>query len=152
MSLIIIIFIRSFIITTYAIEGQSMEPTFQSGDRVIINLVEDIFLPPDVGDIIFFKLNDNDTFVKRIIATPGDYIAVHQEHVYVNGEKVTKQAADYSSLLKVEDMKEQIVPKKCYIVLGDHLTDSIDSRQFGCVKEKYILGKVIDTYWHKTTK
>ncbi|KAA1042569.1 signal peptidase I [Macrococcus equipercicus] len=151
LSLVLIIVIRSFIITTYVIEGKSMEPYFHSGDRVVVNLLEDVFFPLRSKDIIFFRLNDHDTFVKRIIAAPGDYIAVHHSQVFVNGEQVTKRPADYSSLLKVEGMKEQIVPEKCYIVLGDNLADSIDSREYGCVNEYYILGKVINTYWHKTT-
>ncbi len=151
-SLVLIVLIRSFLITTYVIEGQSMEPSYHSGDRVIVNLMEDLFFKPESGDVIMFRLNEHDTFVKRIVATPGDYVAVHHKQLFVNGEQATKKSADYRSLLKIEEMKKQIVPEKCYIVIGDHLSESMDSRAFGCVDEASILGRVIMIYWHATTK
>lgn len=142
-SFIIILLIRTFIITSYVVEGDSMTPTLKSGQRVVVSVIGDLFVPIKADDLIFFKLNEENTFVKRVVAVPGDYVNVHHRLLYVNGKKVKTSSADYSALLHLKGMNQQIVPEKCYIVLGDHLNESVDSRSFGCVNKAEIIGKVI---------
>lgn len=142
-SFIFIVMIRSFVLTSYIVEGHSMTPTLHSGQRVVVSLLTDLFVPIAAGDVVFFKLNEENTFVKRVVAVPGDYINVHHHMLYVNGKKVKIAKSDFGSLLHIKGMDQQIVPEKCYIVLGDHLDESVDSRSFGCVNKAEIIGKVI---------
>lgn len=120
-----------------------MTPTLKSGQRVVVSLLYDLFVPIKADDLVFFKLNEENTFVKRVVAVPGDYINTEHQRLYVNGKKVKTTKSDFDALLHLKGMSQQIVPKKCYIVLGDHLDESVDSRSFGCVNKAEIIGKVI---------
>lgn len=119
-----------------------MEPALPDGELAFVNVIGDVVKPVETHDIIFFKVN-NQTFVKRVVATPHDYLSVHRQYLYVNGERYSKQRADYQDLLNINGQYGQVLPEKCYIVLGDNLKESVDSRTFGCVNENEIIGKVI---------
>ncbi|GGA99039.1 signal peptidase I [Macrococcus hajekii] len=134
-----IILFRTFLLGSYIVDGRSMEPTLKNGERAVVNIVADLVRPLKSGDIIFFRMN-NETYVKRIAAAPGDYMMLHQGYLYVNGERFSDQQVDYSKLTTISD---PVIPEKCYIVLGDNLKDSVDSRAYGCIAERDIMGKVI---------
>lgn len=144
---VIVVLFRSFFITSYEIQGVSMQPAYHSGDRVFVNIIADMMAQPKEGDVIFFKLNERQTMVKRIAAAPGDYVAIHRKRLFINGKATRYQSSSLKSLTHVDGMKEQIVPEKCYIVLGDNLAESIDSRTYGCIDQSKIIGRVMLTYW-----
>lgn len=140
--LVFLVIFRTFLLTSYVVDGRSMEPALRDGELAFINVIGDIIHPVETHDIIFFKVNDQ-TFVKRVVATPHDYVSVHHQYLYVNGERYSEQQADYRELLNINGHNGQVVHEKCYIVLGDNLKESVDSRTFGCVNEHEIMGKVI---------
>lgn len=142
-SFLFFVIIRSFIITTYVVDGDSMAPTYNDGDTLVIDVISDTVKPPVNGDVIFFKLNEQTTFVKRIVATPGDYLSVKDSKLYVNGKKLNDIKSDYDELLKVDGVNDAVVIEKCYIVIGDNIQNSTDSRTFGCVNEEFVIGRVI---------
>ncbi|MCE4955756.1 signal peptidase I [Macrococcoides caseolyticum] len=148
-ALLIVIFVRSFIISNYIIDGHSMTPTLHDGDRVLVNQLIDVVIPPQQGDIYFFKLNENEVMVKRIVATPGDYLKIYKDSVYINGQETTFKDKTMHALLKHNNQSYRIIPNDCYIVLGDNVDESVDSRTFGCIRRNQFLGKVIYTYWNK---
>lgn len=147
MSFIIGVFIKSFFLTSYKVDGDSMTPTLKSGSYVLVNVIHDVFIHPQRNDIYFIKLNNNQTIVKRVVATPGDHVRVMHQQLYVNGEKTTFKDASLNQLIQGNDAYGYTLPKQCYYVLGDHLKTSTDSRTFGCVKLDEMLGKVVYTYW-----
>ncbi|RXK18735.1 signal peptidase I [Macrococcus sp. DPC7161] len=147
MSFIIVVFIKSFFLTSYKVDGDSMSPTLQSGSYVFVNVLHDVFIQPKRNDIYFIKLNNNQTIVKRIVATPGDHVRVIHRQLYVNGEKTNYKDDTLKQLIQGNDAYGYTLPKQCFYVLGDHLKASTDSRTFGCVKLDEMLGKVVYTYW-----
>ncbi|TDM03773.1 signal peptidase I [Macrococcus carouselicus] len=140
--LIFLLLFRTFLFSSYVVEGRSMEPALHDGDRAVVSVMGDLLQPLESRDMIFFRMNE-ETFVKRVLAVPGDYLAVHHRYLYVNGERYSDTKADYQELLNISESNGQVVPEKCYIVLGDNLQESADSRTYGCIAENDIIGKVI---------
>ncbi|WP_414054080.1 signal peptidase I [Macrococcus equi] len=150
--LIFIVIFRSFFISNYMIEGHSMEPTLNDGDRVFVNQSIDIMIEPRIDDIFFFKLNNKEVLVKRILATPGDYLKVSKGQLFINGRKTRYKDNSMNLLLRDQTKDYRIVPEDCYLVIGDNISISTDSRTFGCISRKQMLGKVIHTYWHNNKR
>lgn len=148
-ALFFIVLLRSFFISNYIIDGQSMEPTLSDGDRVFVNQFIDLAIPPEIDDIYFFKLNKNELMVKRIVARPHDYIKVDNNTLFVNGKQTRYHDASVKSLLGNTKNDYRTVPDDCYLVMGDNIQMSTDSRTYGCIHRDQMLGKVIYTYWHK---
>ena len=147
-ALIVGVFIRSFIFESTLVSGQSMMPTFNHKDRLIVfkapyklNLKEF-----NREDIVVFKAPDKDAlYIKRIIGLPGDVIKIEDGNVYVNEkiieeDYIKKDAYTYSE----NEGKNTIVKNGQLFVLGDNrdLGASKDSRLLGTISEKSVKGKV----------
>ena len=130
------------------VEGRSMQPTLEDQDRLVINKLAYQFYDPVVGDIVMLLRPDDprQTLVKRIIAAPGDTVGFRGGRVVRNGVPVDEDfvPADEQS---DEDRDPVCVPAAHYFVLGDHRNNSSDSRVFGPVPKRYILGKVQVRWW-----
>ncbi len=134
----------------FHILGHSMEPTLHDQEFIMINKAAYFFQPPARGDVIVFQnpLNRRETFVKRIIATPGDIISIVGQKVIVDDitlheTYVNKADADnpYAPIIK------HIIGPNQYFVMGDNRGNSSDSRVWGLVPRSNILGKAIAIYW-----
>jgi len=140
-----------FLFQVARVDGQSMAPTLSNRDRLIINKFTYQVSAPLKGDIVMFyyPLNPDEAFVKRIIAEEGDTVRIADGHVYVNDEPVDDSyvAPKYRSH---EDFGPETVRSGFYFVLGDHRNDSSDSRDWGLVPKKYIVGKVDARWWPAT--
>jgi signal peptidase I len=103
---------------------------------------------PQLGDIVMLRYpKDPDlTFVKRVIAVPGDLVEIRDGRVYRNGELVPDEYVS-PEMRSYEDEPPQPVKDGHYFVLGDHRNNSLDSRAWGLLPEKYILGKVELRWW-----
>jgi signal peptidase I len=130
------------------VEGQSMAPTLADQDRLIVNKLAYRLGEPHVGDIVmlYYPLNPNKSFVKRVIAEEGDQVRVVDGRVYRNDVPMddTFVPAEYRSH---DDWGPQVVPEGYYFVMGDHRNNSSDSRHWGFVPKKYIIGKVQLRWW-----
>jgi len=140
-----------FLVQVARVEGHSMAPTLANHDRLIINKFTYQVSPPRRGDIVMFyyPLNPDEAFVKRVIAEEGDTVRISGGHVYVNDPPVEDSyvAPQYRSH---EDFGPETVRSGFYFVLGDHRNDSSDSRDWGLVPKKYIVGKVDARWWPVT--
>lgn len=130
------------------VEGHSMEPTLHDQDRLVVNKLAYRLHDPDVGDVVMV-LHPNkpdETLVKRIVAGPGDTVGFRSGVVVRNGVDV---AEDYVPLDErtLETTDPVTIPEGFYFVLGDHRNNSNDSRSFGPVPKKYILGRVQVRWW-----
>jgi signal peptidase I len=130
------------------VEGQSMAPTLADQDRLIVNKLAYRIGTPQVGDIVmlYYPLNPDKSFVKRVIAEEGDQIRIVDGRVYRNDVPIND---DYvpSEFRSHDDYGPQVVPQGYYFVMGDHRNNSSDSRHWGFVPKKYIIGKVQLRWW-----
>ena len=130
------------------VEGQSMAPTLADQDRLIVNKLAYRLGEPHVGDIVmlYYPLNPEKSFVKRVIAEEGDQVRVVDGRVYRNDVPMEDKfvPAEYRSH---DDWGPQVVPEGYYFVMGDHRNNSSDSRHWGFVPKKYIIGKVQLRWW-----
>jgi signal peptidase I len=130
------------------VEGQSMAPTLADQDRLIVNKLAYRIGAPKVGDIVmlYYPLNPDKSFVKRVIAEEGDQIRIVDGRVTRNDVPIPD---DYvpTEFRSHDDYGPQVVPQGYYFVMGDHRNNSSDSRHWGFVPKKYIIGKVQLRWW-----
>ena len=130
------------------VEGQSMAPTLEDQDRLIVNKLAYRIGEPRRGDIVmlYYPLNPEKSFVKRVIAEEGDTVRIVDGRVYVNDVPLRDDYVppEYRSH---DDWGPQVIPEGYYFVMGDHRNNSSDSRHWGFVPKKYIIGKVQLRWW-----
>ena len=130
------------------VEGQSMAPTLEDQDRLIVNKLVYRIGEPRRGDIVmlYYPLNPEKSFVKRVIAEEGDKVHIVEGQVYVNDIPLKD---DYvpAAFRSHDDWGPQIVPEGYDFVMGDHRNNSSDSRHWGMVPKRYIIGKVQLRWW-----
>ena len=130
------------------VEGMSMAPTLEDQDRLIVNKLIYRFESPRRSDIVmlYYPLDPDKSFVKRVIGEEGDTVRVVDGRVYVNDVPVPD---DYvpSEYRSHDDWGPQVIPEGYYFVMGDHRNNSSDSRHWGYVPKKYIIGKVQLRWW-----
>jgi signal peptidase I len=140
-----------FLFQVARVDGQSMAPTLTNHDRLIVNKFTYQVSAPRTGDIVMFyyPLNPDEAFVKRIIAEEGDTVRIAAGHVYVNDQPVDDSYVP-PAYRSHENFGPETVRAGYYFVLGDHRNDSSDSREWGLVPKKYIVGKVDARWWPPT--
>lgn len=130
------------------VEGQSMAHTLEDKDRLIVNKLVYRISEPRRGDIVmlYYPLNPDKSFVKRVIAEEGDSVRIVDGRVYVNDIPLQD---DYvaDEFRSHDDWGPQNIPEGYYFVMGDHRNNSSDSRHWGMVPKRYIIGKVQLRWW-----
>jgi signal peptidase I len=141
-------FIILFVYLPVKVEGSSMEPGLEDQERIVINKLVYRWESISRGDIVVFHYprDTRKSFIKRVIALPGDRVSISYGHVYVNGKPVEEPYVP-EEFLDTRSYPEKIVPPNAYFVLGDHRSMSNDSRDFGPVLRSYIYGKAVFGYW-----
>ena len=130
------------------VEGQSMVPTLEDQDRLIVNKLVYRFSEPRVGDVVmlYYPEDPEKSFVKRIVAEEGDTIRSVEGKVYRN-EVLIDDSFIPDEYRLYDTWGPTIVNKGYYYVMGDHRNNSSDSRTWGQVPKKYIIGKVQLRWW-----
>jgi signal peptidase I len=130
------------------VEGQSMAPTLEDQDRLIVNKFAYRLHDPEVGDIVMllYPEDPSKSFVKRVMGAPGDTIRIVDGRVFRND---VLQPDDYipDEFRSHDQWGPQTVPAGYYFVMGDHRNNSSDSRTWSFVPQKYIIGKVQVRWW-----
>ena len=142
------IFIVIFVIQPVKVEGTSMLPRLVDQERIFVNRFIYRFTDIHRGDIVVFwyPRDHSKSFIKRVVAVPGDEVEIRYGSVFVNGQKVEEpylkpEYRDHDSF------RRELVPPDHYFVLGDHRNSSNDSRNWGFVSRDLIYGKAIFRYW-----
>ncbi len=147
-SLIISTFIIVFLYQPVKVEGTSMLPGLDDQERIFINKFVYNFEPIERGDVVVFRYprDPSKSYIKRVIAQPGDRIRIDDGRVYVNSRLLSEPYVP-PEFADDRSMAEIIVPRGAYFLLGDHRSSSSDSRDFGPVSRRFIYGKAVFGYW-----
>lgn len=167
-AILLALFIRTFIIQAFKIPSGSMKPTLLIGDHILVNkfiygvkipFIQTTIIPidnPERGDIVVFKFPEDPSkdFIKRVIGVAGDVVEIRDKKVYVNHKLLnhdhgihtdpyifpaSKQPRDYFGPI--------VVPPHSIFVMGDNRDQSYDSRFWGFVDLKAVIGKALIIYW-----
>ncbi|HXY84753.1 MAG TPA: signal peptidase I [Gaiellaceae bacterium] len=170
----IVLAIKAWVVNPYRIPSSSMEPTLHcarpgtgceasTSDRVLANRFIYHFRSPRRGEIVVFHTppraakacGEGGTFVKRIIGLPGDVWAEEDGYVYINGKRLNEpyikpdrrdtQTLTMSDIPPKNTMTK--IPPNMYLMMGDNRNESCDSRAWGLVPRKNLIGEVFATYW-----
>ena len=137
--------IATLILPVLQIAGTSMEPSLNDGDIVLLVKTDNL----ESGNLCAFYYS-NKILIKRIIATPGDYIWLESDGtVFLNGEMLDEPYVSEKALGECDVEFPYQVPENSYFVMGDKRETSIDSRSsvIGCIAEDQIIGKIICKIW-----
>jgi signal peptidase I len=164
--------IQAFLLKPYRIPSESMEPTLDVGQRVLVSRFNYHFSEPDRLDIVVFHPprgadsntcgaekspdqvcarptpeKDSVNFIKRIVAVPGDRLSIREGHAIVNGERQKDDFAEPCAPGTCNFPKPIKIPPGHFFMMGDNRGASDDSRFWGPVPEDWIIGQAFSTYW-----
>ena len=147
-SVLIAAFIIVFLYQPVRVEGTSMLPMLEDQDRLFINKIAYRVGEIHPGDVVVFEYPRDHTksYIKRVIALPGDRIRIEHGTVIVNGARLKEPYVP----ARYEDDRSQpemVLPPHKYFLMGDHRSISSDSREFGPVDRDLIYGKAVFVYW-----
>ncbi len=140
--------ILTFVGQVARVDGLSMEPTLADQDRLVVNKWIYRVSDPRPGDVVmlYYPVDPEKLFVKRVIAGEGDEVRITAGQVRVNGVALLDEFVP-PEFRSYEDFGPLVVPQGYYFVMGDHRNRSSDSRQWGPVPKKYIIGKIQLRWW-----
>lgn len=162
---ILAMIIRTFVVQAFKIPTASMRPTLQEGDIILVNKFiygakipfTDLRLPalkqPKRGDVIVFIYHQDSKkdFIKRLVASPQETVEIKNGTIYINDkpllEPVFNQRYYYNRGEFAKEGRKIVIPPDSFFVLGDNSASSQDSRYWGFVHKKNILGKAMLIYW-----
>jgi signal peptidase I len=130
------------------VDGQSMAPTLENQDRLIVNKLAYRIGAPQVGDIVmlYYPYDPDKAYVKRVIAQPGDRLHIVGGKVFRNGVAMDDSFVR-PEFRSHEDWGPRVIDPGHYFVMGDHRNSSSDSRDWGYVPARYIIGRVQVRWW-----
>ncbi|PWW06374.1 signal peptidase I [Paenibacillus cellulosilyticus] len=164
-AVILVLIIRWLLFMPFIVDGPSMQPNFQTGERVIVNKILYKIREPKRGEVIVFHVpEEGRNFIKRVIGVEGDTIRYEGDDLYVNGEKVNEtyiqEAIDqahaeghdynnsqFSQNFPNDSFTESVVPEGHIFVLGDNRPESKDSRMIGFVSLDEVIGRSDVIFW-----
>ena len=152
-ALSVFVVVYLFLVQPHEVKGSSMEPSFLNNQYIITDKISYRFGDPQRGDVIIFKapVNPDVDYIKRIIGLPGDKVMITKGKVFINGKMISElYLADLTPIFPngfVQDGVEIDVPQEHYFVMGDNRPHSSDSREFGPISKKLIIGRAIFRYW-----
>lgn len=137
-------------VQNFNIDGHSMEPTLHDTELILVDKWTYRFHQPARGDVIVFVAppNPSQDYIKRIVGLPGDVITIQDTRVFVNGKQLNEfYVKPQNQGDPYPPFANRVVPPGAYFVLGDNRNGSSDSRDWGCVPQKNIVGRAALVYW-----
>ncbi len=143
------VFLMVYVVSVTQVVGDSMSPTLENQEVLILNKAKYRFSDVKRGDIIAFTYEDTKYLIKRVIGMPGEYVSIKDNKVYINGYYYVE---DYlkdvdTPDFELTDLGFAKIPDDMYFVLGDNRDNSLDSRKIGLVKKSDIIGEVAMRFW-----
>jgi signal peptidase I len=133
------------------IAGSSMSPTFNDGDRLMMNTANGVI---SRGDVIMFQSPKDKAFsiINRVVGMPGENIEIRNRQVYINGVPLEEPYLDETYNKASRDFGPLKILENHYFVMGDNRDNSSDSRSWGTVDKGLVTGKYYATYWKAEKK
>mgnify|MGYP001474851026 FL=1 len=167
---LIALLVRSFVIQAYKIPSGSMEPTLLVGDHLLVNRLSYVVKMPFVdnvlfttgkpkrGDIIVFRYPEDPTkdYIKRVIATGGETVEIRNKTIFIDGKKIKDPwghfrpepaSRGFLPFIDKDNIPPVKVPQDSYFVMGDNRDNSLDSRYWGFVEKRHLVGKALIIYF-----
>lgn len=152
---LVVVFIRSYIVTPVVVRGDSMDDTLQDGEVLFLSKINYQVSEIERFDIVVIEDIDGDLIIKRVIGLPGDDLRYQDDVLYINGEQVKKRFTDdvtddftLEEICKIHEVEcNGSIPEDMYLVLGDNRDVSADSRVKGLIEREQILGKAVFRIW-----
>lgn len=149
-ALLVVLPIRLFIAQPFIVRGASMDPTFHTGDYVIVDQLTYRFAEPKRGDVIIFRHPDHESvyLIKRIIGLPGETVEITGKEVLIRNKAAGTSFIFDQSFLQADRLASEFLPPTQldqgeYFVMGDNRTQSSDSRAWGELPEAEIVGRAL---------
>lgn len=152
--------IRTFVAEARYIPSESMQPTLEINDRLIIEKISYRFRTPERGDVVVFRPTEElkkqgykEAFIKRVIGLPGDTVEVKNDKVFVNNQELPEKYIYTPEIAPGYQPRPQRpygptkVPDDQYLVLGDNRNNSLDSRSWGFVPRDNLIGRATVRFW-----
>ncbi|SOB92885.1 signal peptidase I [Ureibacillus xyleni] len=155
----IAVLIRYFLFTPIVVDGDSMMPTLEDGDRMIVNKIGYTLGDPKRFDIVVFHAPEGKDYIKRVIGLPGDHIEYKDDQLYINGKpyeepyleqyksELTEGTLTQDFTLQDVEPTIEVIPEGYVFVMGDNRRYSKDSRHIGIVSEEKIIGSTSVVFW-----
>jgi len=141
------VLLRAYVAEPFAIPSESMEPTLRPGDHVLVEKLSYRFGAPERGDLVVFRApGEGALAVKRIVGLAGDRVAIEDGFLAVNGRLQREPYVDHGQVDSVY-FGPVVVPRGDVFVLGDNRADSHDSRDYGGVPRRSLIGRVLVRLW-----
>ncbi len=161
-ALSIFVLIYLFLFRPHQVSGMSMFPSFNNRDFILSEKVTYRFHEPRRGDVIIFKAPPTEVcaaieceYIKRVIGLPGETVLLRHNHIYINGRRLEEPYLPLNTQTRsgsfLVEGKPVVVPAHHYLVLGDNRSGSRDSRDFGFINRKAIVGRAWIRYWPPNT-
>jgi len=156
---VIAVVIRYVLFTPIVVDGESMMPTLNDGDRMIVNKIGYKIGGPDRFDIVVFHAPEGKDYIKRVIGLPGDTIEYKDDQLYINGKaydepyldkyksELTEGTLTQDFTLQELDPSLDVIPEGYVFVMGDNRRYSKDSRHIGIISEDKIIGTTSVVFW-----
>lgn len=148
----IVVLIRTFLLGMFYVPSESMVPTLQVNDHVVVTKLSYKMHEPERGDIVVFKYPPNEEqglkevdYVKRLIGLPGEKLEIKDNRVLINGRFLEESYLNVGT--DMPDYGPIIIPQGQYFMMGDNRNNSSDSRVWGFVPKEYLIGKAQFIYW-----
>lgn len=150
-ALIIVVPVRYFLIQPFYVKGASMEPNFYDHEYLIIDELSFRMREPVRGEVVVFRYprNPSQYYIKRIIGLPGETVVIKEGDVFIQPEEGEQFEVDESSYLddtvttQTFNYSQLTLQEEEYFVMGDNRSSSYDSRHFGIVPERYLVGRAM---------
>ncbi|MGO4541834.1 signal peptidase I [Paenibacillus sp. 2TAB19] len=164
-AVVLVFIIRQFLFSPFIVDGPSMEPNFETGERLIVNKILYSIREPKFGEVVVFDVPDQHRkFIKRVIGVPGDVIRLEGDDLYINDKKIEepyiKEAIEEAHArgelynepgintdFPNSQVTEATVPENTIFALGDNRSNSTDSRFIGFVRDEEIVGRADIIFW-----
>jgi len=140
---VVIIFIRTFIVTPVMVDGDSMETTLKNNQMLLLKKYDKSY---ERFDIVVFDY-DNSKLVKRIVGLPGETVKYKSGKLYINDVEIDDKFANITKDFELDNIEYTVIPENYYFVLGDNRNNSLDSRYIGLIHKDKINGITSFSLW-----